>query len=684
MELIQFSHEKKELPLKVVLSMEYLYAEVEKYMQEPTHPYHESSKVIWEKLMQFPELRTGIEDFHNLDKYEEVLSVLLQPLFPEPLQDNEIKMVTLPFEYIGFYPTRRLSNILKNAGEDQTLKMKGFNIDQAYIYACSYILANHYQMPVVTFNRPIYIEIPNHDTGRTYTYRVLLNGDFMQLEATDKALDLTQEDVDELLQNGDNIELWRAKFPPGSFILKGFGLMNLYDSTQDTLISELRSLFLRKDDTVFDDFQAHIQQLFGIKDLQIGISVYNTCKKETSNNFFNKETRSLFFKEGEALDYTKIFCNGIHTCVIKDTQPMTIADTEAYGRKNNKNQFYHRLKAKGIKSVLLVPFKIKGNLLQVLEIASPRINEMNPLSAGNLDDIIPFAKIAVERYFEESENEVESTIQENYTSIHPTVKWRFVDAATKFNAEKNRGVENPVLEDIVFEQVFPLYGQSDIVASSKARNESIQADLELQLLLVIDTFKKVMDIQDFPIYKQLIFRIENCLKSVRKGLKAGDEIGILDFLRREIYPVFNHVKTLSPELGKAVADYIAQIDPTLKVVYRQRKAYEDTVTMLNEKLASLIDRRQEEAQKMFPHYFERYKTDGVEYNIYIGDSLVNGRTFNKVYLQNLRLWQLQTMCDIEQLTFDLIKEMPYPLRVASLILVHSLSLIHISEPTRPY
>ena len=74
---------------------------------------------------------------------------------------------------------------------------------------------------------------------------------------------------------------------------------------------------------------------------------------------------------------------------------------------------------------------------------------------------------------------------------------------------------------------------------------------------------------------------------------------------------------------------------------------------------------------MFPHYFERYKTDGVEYNMYIGASLVNNRGFDPIYLQNLRLWQLETMCKIENVAYDLINEMPYPLRVASLILVYS-------------
>ena len=38
----------------------------------------------------------------------------------------------------------------------------------------------------------------------------------------------------------------------------------------------------------------------------------------------------------------------------------------------------------------------------------------------------------------------------------------------------------------------------------------------------------------------------------------------------------------------------------------------------------------------FPHYFERYLTDGVDYNIYVGASLVPDDSFDPIFLRNLR------------------------------------------------
>ena len=98
-----------------------------------------------------------------------------------------------------------------------------------------------------------------------------------------------------------------------------------------------------------------------------------------------------------------------------------------------------------------------------------------------------------------------------------------------------------------------------------------------------------------------------------------------------------------------------RLDSNLHVVYEKRKDYEDSVSLLNDKLAKFIDRKQLEAQAMFPHYFERYKTDGVDYNMYIGQSLVKNNVYNPIYLENLRLWQLQMMCELENINYNLKK-----------------------------
>ncbi|MEZ4792547.1 MAG: hypothetical protein R2783_03490 [Gelidibacter sp.] len=107
----------------------------------------------------------------------------------------------------------------------------------------------------------------------------------------------------------------------------------------------------------------------------------------------------------------------------------------------------------------------------------------------------------------------------------------------------------------------------------------------------------------------------------------------------------------------------------MNVIYYYRKNYDDTIALINKNMSLLIDSKQTEAQKMYPHYFERYKTDGVEHNMYIGESITKEEGFNEIYLYNLRLWQLQVMCEMENDYYQNQENYPIALDVASMILV---------------
>ena len=91
-------------------------------------------------------------------------------------------------------------------------------------------------------------------------------------------------------------------------------------------------------------------------------------------------------------------------------------------------------------------------------------------------------------------------------------------------------------------------------------------------------------------------------------------------------------------------------------------------------MATYIDQKQIEAQKIFPHYFDRYKTDGVEHNMYIGQSIAKDLTFSEVVLENLRLWQLSVMCEMENEFYKIQETKHLKLSSRSLILAFNNTL----------
>ncbi len=72
---------------------------------------------------------------------------------------------------------------------------------------------------------------------------------------------------------------------------------------------------------------------------------------------------------------------------------------------------------------------------------------------------------------------------------------------------------------------------------------------------------------------------------------------------------------------------------------------------------------------MFPHYFEKQKTDGVDYQMYVGPGLLEDGRVDPLCLKNLRLWQLMVTCGIAVRAHRLRDRLPIPLETTHLILV---------------
>ena len=471
------------------------------------HPFYHSANVIVKEVEKYPVLINGFSDLSILEKHADIINILLEALFPEILTTNEIKAATVPFSFASFKFSKRFQNILDNAGEDYELKVRDFEDDTKYIMACTFILATVYQYPI-DLKRPFFFDIPDKNLGVTKHYRVAFNGDFMDITPSENAPEITKKDIKLLLDNYDNIDIWKEKFPVDSYIFKGFGLMNLFDVTVDENISSIKDSLLQKDDTtIISKLEKDLGEFFNINDLKVGFSVFDIQNLKLGSTRI-KKSESIILNNEKTLACDKFFCPHIIGKVFTDIESVVISDVEKYGQLSNQNNFYKRLKEKNIGSILLIPIKPNENAdLALLEIASPRAYELNSVNKQKLKDIIPVFEAAVERSSEEYLNVLEATIQEHYTSIHPSVKWKFNDAAEQYLQDSFNNVENPKPEQIIFNDVYPLYGQSDIKGSSIARNNAIKDDLTTQLTLAITVLKEACKSEKLPIYNELMFRV---------------------------------------------------------------------------------------------------------------------------------------------------------------------------------
>jgi hypothetical protein len=230
------------------------------------------------------------------------------------------------------------------------------------------------------------------------------------------------------------------------------------------------------------------------------------------------------------------------------------------------------------------------------------------------------------------------------------------------------------IERVNFSDVYPLYGCIDIRNSSVERMQVIQLDLIEQLQMVQEVVKKALTEIKFPLLENIAFKTDKYINSITDILLSEDELQVYDFLQTQVTEIFHHLGITQPSLKKDIDLYFSMLDPQKNLVYRHRQHFEESINMLNDALAGLIDREQAEAQKVFPHYFERYVTDGVDFNVYIGQSIVPTQKFDELYLRNMKIWQLEVLTRAAALAHELKNTLPHILNTTQLILAHSIPI----------
>jgi hypothetical protein len=172
-----------------------------------------------------------------------------------------------------------------------------------------------------------------------------------------------------------------------------------------------------------------------------------------------------------------------------------------------------------------------------------------------------------------------------------------------------------------------------------------------------------------PILEELTHRILVYIERVEDGVGSGEEAEVSRFLTHEVEPVFDLVRKFGPQSEQSVRTYYESLDPETGTIYSRRRDFEESVSIFNSTISNYLDGEQFAAQSAFPHYFDKHKTDGVDYTIYIGESMAEREDFIDLHANYLRLWQMIVACGIAWHAQQLKQSLRTKLDVTHLMLV---------------
>lgn len=654
------------IPFKSTLSFEYLINEVEKISLSDKHPMQEMAKSLMQNLEKVPEFRKPISDRSLLIKNRSLVHQMMA-FVVNPLNDlHELSEVYPPFEMDSLYSTSLLKQVFHAKGRKLELTREGEQ--NMYLIAMIYhsyliILEKIYDFKI-DVDMPFIFKLTDESGNAIKYFKKKFNIDYVEVKPKNKFKKISKKEIKELFDNVENLNLWNEKIPLENFEFQGFLHYTYFDITPDYVISELKSDLLDKNTVItnegFERIKGKIRALVENPELEFGMAAYNDFESNLNENLI---WRTI-------IPRSDLKCNEyIGTIYEKAFLEKRIKVTDDFQRVE-KDAVVDAFLKKGLRSHALVPLILEDEIVGMLEFGSKKPGDLNMIHIKRLHELLPVFALSLKRSLDEWTDKVRAVIQEEFTAIHPTVEWRFREAAANMLVENSNG-ESTGTEPIIFSDIIPIYGASDVRGSSVERNKAIQSDLTEQLEYAWEILEYGMQVKDMPLLDDLSFKIRKHIKTVKAGLKAGDEVVILDFLKNEIDPVLKLLKERYTEMHEPVQDYFDKLDPDLNVLYKKRKAFEDSLTMINDKVSEILDKEQVKAQDVFPHYFEKYRTDGIEYNGYIGQSMVKDLMYNDIYLKNIRLWQLLVKVKVARKIRELQPLLPTKLDITQLILVHS-------------
>jgi len=469
-----------------------------------------------------------------------------------------------------------------------------------------------------------------------------------------------------------DLEQQLKTMPLELFSAEGFGVWVAEDITIQESLDAIKKILLRQescDTGILNDLKASIHALVGLNEVEVGITPF----VKLNDKFVLDETCTkygLMGKNWRASDPESMSMYEMAIGFLSEN-PEPIPISVFNEQMEEKAPFLKGLRKQNVQSYIVYPVQNNDGLLGVLELASPIPNKLNLDVIARLEPAMPLLSLALLKNRDTFTDRIEKLIKEKFTALQPSVEWKFAQCAWEYMHAHNGNGSGVMSQNVVFENVYPLYGAVDIRNSSRERSMTIQKDIKAHLDLIDDVLDKLQPLMQLPLLEGLKFKNQNFRSAIDTTMQAEDEVRINDFFENEVEPVLQHLQKGNIKTREIADSYFNLVKDNDSYLYRYRNEYEATLAAINDAVLHYLEKEEDILQLSYPHYFEKYRTDGVEYNIYMGQSIAPNNPFDLLYLKNIRLWQLRSMAEIARITHRLMPSLPVPLQTTQLLLIHS-------------
>jgi len=623
--------------------------------------------------------KQGITDqviaFDDIYQHELLLEYIYACLSPPLLtEDHQAWGLCAPMQPLTFYGTELMYELLEHEEKDQHSFAGSKTLEQHqhdrlhFIY--SFILDKLYD-----FHSPVkekYHSALNADTGLPAYFHIGVNASFIEVKAKRSLPELSYRELQQYLTDESGLDKLQELLPLDLFELRGISVLTITDVTAKHAVENIKNVRLSRvpgrEGTAYEEVIQSLKVLVQNANIQFDLFPFVRVNNKMVYGYVKGGSGLLFSVWGEETLSPEAFRQIAEGYA---ANPNSFYSPDIWAESKEMFPWLDRFRELNVKSMALIPVFHNHILVGVLGMHTWLGETFNERKITLLDPVLsPIAQL-LQVYIDEFNFEIENIIKEKYTSIQPAVQWKFNEAAWHYLYDKKKNLPLRT-DDISFNDVYPFYGAIDIRNSTTERNAASKADLSLHLNLLSETLDQLSKTYTDALLVEMIF---NCKKW--NNLLHGNELNTTEenslniFLKEETSDYLQLISQSHPHTQKVIGKYLELISAQDGQVYKHRQALETSMQLINRDINAYFETEREKLQESYPCYFEKFRTDGVEYDIYIGQSIAPDKVFNHFHLKNLRLWQLSSMVTIARLVRQLQPDMPVKLTTTQLIFIHN-------------
>jgi len=616
----------------------------------------------------------------KIHEYEPLLELLYACFTPALHSEHELAWgLSFPFRKpIIFYGTDLMYELLgrRKGGQEVYVTEKGpadYHRERLQL-VYSYILKRLYNFEVPVKTGLVHAGV-NTETGLLEYYAVNINTDFIDVTVNGELPVLDCSALYTHLSAGASYEILETMLPLNLFRFRGIAMLKVMDITQQMAVKNILQVRLSR--TANDEGESQKSVIRSLKTLvrsnkiEFDLFPFVRVNNEPVYGFVKGGTGVLFAVWGENNLTPKEFSEEAKYYA-EHPEFFFSQDIFKTPEKDYENDPYlKQFQDLGVRSLALMPVLQNNVLVGVLGVHTYGDDTFDEKTLALLEPAMGPITQLLQVYIDEFNLEIDSIVKEKYTAIQPAVQWKFNEAAWHYMMQRKKNLPAKV-ESILFNDVYPLYGSIDIRNSTVERNTAVKADLNVHLNLLSEMLSGLQEHHRSSLMEETIF---NCKKwqqvLAQEQLNPTEETNLNFFLTEGTVPYLRHLAHQEPATRPVIEDYIELIHSGNGAIHENRQALETSMQMINTAVNNYFETEKHILQQSYPCYFEKFRTDGIEYDIYIGQSIAPDRPFDHFHLKNLRLWQLSSMAAIAKLTRSLIPELPRELHTTHLIFAHN-------------